>query len=130
MAEQQRSASAGTLLADLLEDVQRLGRLEADLARTEIKDLLVGNGIAAGSMAGAGLLGGIAVLVGIPLWAVMLSRKRARATGIWVGLYLGAAAGLASFGRRRLQLHRPEKTIASLKENSQWIAQRIKSSGI
>ena len=122
--------SAGTLLGDLLDDLQRLARLETDLARTEIKELLATNGIAAGSLAASGVLAAVAVLVGIPVWAVMLSSRRRLAAGLWVGLYLGAAAGLAGFGRSRLRLEPPKKTIASLKENGEWIAQRIRSSGI
>jgi hypothetical protein len=122
--------SAGVLLASLLDDLQRLARLETDMARAEIKELLATNGIAAGSLAAAVVLGAVGVLVAIPVWAVMLSPRRRLAAGLWVGIYLGAAAGLAGFGRSRLRLEPPKKTIASLKENGEWIAQRIRSSGI
>ena len=128
MATEKQVPAAGTLLAGLLEDVQRMARLEVDLAKREMRDLAVSNGIAGASLAGAVVFGSFGLLVGVPVWAVMLSSNRARAAGIWVGLYLGGAAGLAAFGRSRLQLRPPEKTIASLKENSEWIAQRIKSS--
>jgi hypothetical protein len=118
---------AGVVVGELVDDVQRLARLEVEMARREVKELLAANGIAVGSLSAAGILGFLAVTVGLPVLAIVSSRRPRAAAAFWVGLYLGGAAGLAAFGRSQLRLQPPVKTMQSLKENAQWLAQRIKS---
>ncbi len=41
--------------------------------------------------------------------------------------YLVVAGGLAVYGRRRLKLKLPTRTLESLKENKEWALRRLRS---
>jgi MFS family permease len=133
MAESVYGESIGGLLRGILMDVRELIREELALARVELREqagrartAAVSFGIAAAALmfGGAFLLiaiaTGIADLLDWPVWAGFLVIAVLLSI---VGLVMLAA------GRRKLQeVHAvPEETIATLKENSQWIAKRLSS---
>ena len=124
MAEKERSAE---IAAKIVEEAERLVRLEIALAKQELKEMAISNGIAAGAFVGAGLLVLIAVLVGLPVVFVILAPNHWLAALVWVALYLVIAGGLVLFGRSRLQLTLPERTITSLKETRDWALRLMRS---
>ena len=126
MAEKERSAE---IAAEIVEEAERLIRLEIALAKQELKEMAISNGIAAGAFAGAGLLVLIAVFVGLPVIFVMLAPNHWLAALVWVVIYLVIAAGLVLFGRSRLNLRLPERTIKSLKETKDWALRQMRSPG-
>jgi len=46
---------------------------------------------------------------------------------VWVVAYAVLAAGLALYGRSRLSLRLPSRTIESLKENKEWALHQLRS---
>ena len=118
---------AGELAAGLIEQAERLVKLEIELAKQEVRELAISNGIAAAAFAGAGLLVLLAVLVAVPVWIVTLLGHHAIAAGVWIVLYLAVAGGLALFGRSKLRLQAPRRTIDSLKETKDWVVQQTRS---
>jgi len=104
----------------VIEDVQRLVRLEVELAKQELKELAISNGIAAGLFVGAGLLGLLALLVALPVCLVVVLPWHWQAALAWLIIYALAAAGLAIVGRAKLRLEVPRRTVESLKETKEW----------
>ena len=122
--------SIGTVLSDIVEDLQHLVRAEVRLARVEVREELgkVWNGavliIAAGLVGGMGvgllLLAAVFALATVwPLWAAAL------AVG---GAVAAIAALLASTGMHRVRALKlpPPKTIETVKENIQWAKTRAR----
>jgi hypothetical protein len=70
MQTAETKATSREVAADVVQDIQRLASLEVALARQELKELAITNAIAIGSMAAAGLLVTIAVLVALPVMVV------------------------------------------------------------
>jgi uncharacterized membrane protein YqjE len=126
MAGNERSSE---IAAELVEEAERLVRLEIALAKQELKEMAITNGIAAGSFAGAVVLALTALLVGLPVVIVLLAPNHLLAAVIWFLLYLALAAGLAFFGRSRLRIGLPERTIHSLKETRNWALRQMRSPG-
>jgi|SRR5438105_14974326 len=124
-----RPESTPELAAEIVEEAERLVRLEIALAKQELKEMAITNGIAAGAFTGAGLLGMIALLVAIPVAIILLVPNHWLAALIWVGLYLALAVGLYFFGRSRLRIGLPERTINSLKETRNWALRQMRSPG-
>ena len=124
-----QTQSTPDVAAGIVDEVEKLVRLEVELAKAEMKELAVTNGIAAGSFAGAGMLGMIALLVGIPVLIVVAVEPHWLAALVWVVLYLLIAAGLALFGRSKLHLAPPERTLNSLKETRDWALRQMRSPG-
>lgn len=133
MAELGYSDSIGGIVRGILTDVRQLIREEIALARVEVREQAGRAKLAAAALGGAAvalLFGGIFLLVALagavadllelPLWGGFLA----------VALLLGLI-GLVLFltGRSKLRaLHAlPEQTVATLKENSEWIAKRLSS---
>jgi hypothetical protein len=46
---------------------------------------------------------------------------------VWIAAYALLAGGLALYGRSRLSLRLPSRTIASLKENKEWALHQLRS---
>ena len=125
--------SIGELVKGILADIQQLIRDEISLARVEVREQASRAKLAAaalGTAAVALLFGatflllavatGIADLLDWPIWAGFLA----------VGLLLGIVGMvMLSTGRSRLRTVTPvpEQTVATLKENSEWIAKRLSS---
>lgn len=128
MAQRKYTDSTSELAADILESAQQLVHLEVALAKQEAKELAIRNGIAAGMLAGAALLGMLALLVALPVLVIVLVPAHWVAALAWVVLYAAAAALLALLGRSRLALHAPPRTIASLKETKAWVLHQLNTS--
>jgi uncharacterized membrane protein YqjE len=121
--------STPDLAAGIVDEAEKLVRLEIALAKQELKELAITNGIAAGAFAGAALLGVTALLVGIPVLIVVAVEPHWLAALVWVVVYALAAAGLALFGRAKLHLGVPERTVSSLKETRDWALRQMRSPG-
>jgi hypothetical protein len=120
----------GSLLGEFFDQGKRLIRAEVTLAKTELRDELT-KFKAGGAMVGAGgvllFIGGIAFMLFacaalalvMPFWAAAL---------IVTVLFLAVGGGIAYAGIKRMkQLHAPEKTIQTLKEDSQWASRTFQS---
>lgn len=119
--------STPDLAHDVVASAQQLVHLEIALAKQELKELAVRNGVAAGMLAAAGLLGMLALLVALPVLIVVLVPAHWVAALVWLVLYGALAAGLALLGKSRLRLQAPQKTIQSLKETKAWALHQINS---
>lgn len=133
IANMERRESSAEIAAGLVEQAERLARLEVELAKQEVKELAIRNGVAAGLLAGAGLLAMLAVFVGGPI-AVVLAIDDTWHNGwiaavVWIVCYLVIGVVLALIGRGMLRFRPPEKTIASLKETRNWALQQMRSPG-
>ncbi len=124
-----KTTSSPELAAKIVEEAQRLVRLEIALAKAELKELAITNAIAAGAFAGAGVLAITTLLVAIPVLIVVAVEPHWLAALVWVVVYLLLAAGLALLGRSRLRLAIPERTVNSLKETRDWAIRQMRSPG-
>jgi cytochrome c biogenesis protein CcdA len=120
-------ASSRELAADAVQMVQRLVSLEIALAKQELKEIAIVNLIAVACMAVAGLLAILAVLVAVPVLIVALVPWHWEAALAWVVAYALIAGGLSLYGKSRLSLRMPSKTIESLKENKEWALHQLRS---
>jgi len=120
---------SGKLAAEVVQDVNRLVGLEIALAKQELKELAIRNAIATACIAAGGLLAVLALLVAVPVTIVMLVPWHWEAAAVWAVAYALLAAGLALYGRARLRITLPPKTVASLKETKTWALQRMRSTG-
>jgi len=120
-------ASSRELAAEALQGVQRLVSLEIALAKQELKEIAIVNLIAAACIAAAGLFAILSLLVAVPVLVVTLVPWHWQAALVWVVAYAVVAAGLALYGRSRLSLRLPSRTIESLKENKEWALHQLRS---
>jgi uncharacterized membrane protein YqjE len=120
-------ASSRQLAAGAIQGMQRLVRLEVELARQELKEIAIVNLVAAACIAVAGLLAMLAVLVALPVLIVLLVPWHWQAAVVWVVAYVLIAGGLAVYGRSRFSLRLPSRTIESLKENKEWALHQLRS---
>lgn len=117
-----------TLTRAAVEDAIRLVQQEIQLARLEVKEMLVSNVWGGAMLAGAAgslLLGIMLALVTVAL----LFPLPALATGIEAAVFLLGAIVLGLLGRSRLKLGPPQQTLTSLKEDAQWAKQLLKRNG-
>ena len=121
--------TSGELAAEVVQDVNRLVGLEIALAKQELKELAVRNAIAAACIAAGGLFAMLALLVAVPVAVVMLVPWHWEAAAVWAVVYVLLGAVLALYGRARLRITLPPKTVASLKETKTWALQRMRSTG-
>jgi cytochrome c biogenesis protein CcdA len=119
--------SSRDLAADAVQSVQRLVSLEVALAKQELKEIAMTNLIAAACIASAGLVAILALLVAVPVTVVALVPWHWQAALVWAIAYLLIAAGLALYGRSRLSLRLPTRTLESLKENKAWALHQLRS---
>ncbi len=124
-----RKESSPELAAGIVEEAERLVRLEIALAKAELKELAITNAIAAGAFGGAVLLALVTLLVAIPVLIVVAVEPHWLAALGWIVLYLVLAAGLALFGRSKLHIGVPERTVNSLKETRDWALRQMRSPG-
>lgn len=118
---------SGDVAADVVQDLHRLVSLEVALARQELKELAVTNAIAAACFAAAALLALLALLVAVPVIVVVVVPWHWQAAVVWAVAYALIAAAVALYGRARLRVTLPKKTINSLKETKEWALQRMRS---
>jgi cytochrome c biogenesis protein CcdA len=123
------SQKTGELAAEVVQDVNKLVSLEVALAKQELKELAIRNAIAVACLVIGGVLAVLALLVAVPVMIVVLVPWHWQAAVVWVVVYVLLAAGLALFGRARLMIALPSKTVASLKETKTWALQRMRSTG-
>ena len=121
--------SSPELAAGIVEEAERLVRLEIALAKAEIKELAITNAIAAGAFAVAAMLVLVTLLVAIPVLIVVAVEPHWLAALAWIVIYLVAAAGLALLGRAKLHIAIPERTVNSLKETKDWALRQMRSPG-
>jgi cytochrome c biogenesis protein CcdA len=124
-----RKESSPELAAEIVEEAERLVRLEIALAKAELKELAITNALAAGAFAGAATLVVVTVLVAIPVLIVVAVEPHWLAALGWIAVYLVLAAGLALFGRSKLHIGIPQRTINSLKETKDWALRQMRSPG-
>ena len=129
MEQDLRNESVGELFKGLTEDMRTLVQKEVELAKAELSD----KGKRAGK--GAGMLGGGAVVGLLAAGALTAALIGLLDTfmAFWVAalivaVVLGAIAGvLALQGKNKVQEAAPpvpEKTVASVKEDVQWLKTR------
>jgi hypothetical protein len=126
----------GNLLRDLAEGSAGLVRNEVKLARIELHKILSGIGIGTAMVASGGvfaLLGTLALFTGI----VLLGGDQWLHDRYWLAaLFFTVIAFAVAFifmrrGRAALSPANlaPDKTVASLKEDKEWLRQRLTSGG-
>lgn len=118
------------LLSEMGEQARRLVRAEVDLAKSELRQEVTKVKASAGLIAGGGVvlfLGAIAFVcfaiaalaTFLPLWAAAL---------IVTVLFLAAGAFALKKGLDSLKkVHKPTRTIQTLKEDSQWASRTVQS---
>jgi uncharacterized membrane protein YqjE len=119
--------SSRELAADVMQGVQRLVNLEIALAKQELKEIAIHNLIALACMAAAALLAITVVLVAVPVLIVEVVPWHWQAAAVWALAYGLIAGGLALYGKSRLSLRLPSRTIESLKENKEWALHQLRS---
>ena len=124
-----KGAATADIAAGLVTDAQRLVRLEIALAKQELKELAIRNGVAAGLFAVAALLATLAIFVGIPVLIVVWIPNHVVAAAVWIGAYVVAAAIMGVVGKLMLRIEAPPKTLSSLKETKEWAIRQISSTG-
>jgi uncharacterized membrane protein YqjE len=121
--------STPDLAASIVEQAEELVRLEIALAKVELKELAITNAIAIGAFALAALLAILTLLVAIPVLIVVAVEPHWLAAVVWIVVYLVLVAGLALFGRSRLRIEVPKRTLNSLKETRNWALRQMRSPG-
>ncbi len=124
----QAERSLSDLFSSMSEDLSTLVRKELELAREEVKVEASRAGTVAKLFGAAGLVGYFAVMMLLfaAAWALAAVLPDGLAFFI-VGLALAVVAGvLALRGRAQVQAlnPKPEQTIATLKEDAQWLSER------
>lgn len=121
-------SSFAELTSAIVEDVQKLFKLELRLARHEVREDMERAkqaGMYFGISAAAGLTGlfllavaitELLVLAGLPAWA--------SSAIVGVAFMLGAWAACRA-GSEKAERLGPEQTVDSVKENLQWIKRRV-----
>jgi cytochrome c biogenesis protein CcdA len=121
--------SSPELAAEIVEEAERLVRLEIALAKAELKELAMTNAIAAGAFVGAATLLMVTLLVAIPVLIVVAVEPHWLAALVWIVVYLVLAAGLAFLGRSKLRISLPQRTVNSIKETRDWALRQMRSPG-
>lgn len=124
--EEAEHRSLGDLLSELTDDAARLFRQELQLAKLELKRDAQEAGKASGMLAAGGVLGlyTLMLLLFAASWGLAVIMPTGLAFLI-VGVIVGiAAAALAFAGRKRLREldPAPRTTIATLREDKEWIS--------
>jgi Flp pilus assembly protein TadB len=121
--------SSADLARDIVLEAQALVRLEVDLAKQELRELLIRNAIAIGMLVVGSALALLALLVAVPVFLVLLWDRHVLGAAIWIGAYVIVGVGLVLAGRWTLRLEAPRRTLASLEETKEWALRQIRSSG-
>ncbi|MDG9706089.1 phage holin family protein [Streptomyces sp. DH37] len=116
-------ASIGELLSAVTSDAQKLFRQEVELAKAEIREEATKAGKAAGMYGAAGLAGYMTIL--FASLALTFGLANVMDWG-WAALIVTVLWGVAAavtyvMGRSRMkQVHKPERTVQTLKEDAEW----------
>ena len=122
-----RTESTGELASGVVEDAQRLVRLEIQLAKTELKEMALRNAIAFGMLLGTATLVFVAVLVAVPVTLVLLGGHWWWGL-VWIGAYLLIGIVLALIGVKMLK-RKPQRTLDSMQETKEWFSDLTSSLG-
>lgn len=121
-------APIGTLVSQLTEDLGKLTRQEFALARTELRDEAKKAGVGAGMLEGAALAGLLLALFAslAAMWGLAEVMHVGWAALIVAAVWAVVTAVLAVAGRNRLRKVEPvpDETIASVKEDAEWLRAR------
>ncbi len=125
-----KEASLGELFGEMSSNLSALIRKEMELARVELKDEARQAGKAGGMLGAAAFVGYLAVL--IVSFALAWGINDAFNNAGWLGflvvglLYAAVAAVLLEQGRDKLKDINPvpEQTVATLKEDAQWVKEQ------
>ncbi|PTL79454.1 phage holin family protein [Vitiosangium sp. GDMCC 1.1324] len=120
----------GSIMGEFFDQAKRLIRAELTLAKTELRQELT-KFKAGGVMLGLGgallFIGGIAFMLFACYVLALVMPFWLAAFIVAVG-FLGIGAGIAYLGVRRMkELHAPNKTIQTLKEDGQWATRTFQS---
>jgi uncharacterized membrane protein YqjE len=121
--------SIGTVLTDIVGDVQQIVRAETRLARAEFREelakakrgatFLVAAGIVSSLALGVALLAAVYALELVwPPWAAALAVAG-------VTFVIGGALAAAALQQLKNVTVSPDRTVSTLKENIQWAKTRI-----
>src|ERR1700730_15420128 len=121
--------SSADLARDIVLEAQALVRLEGDLAKRELRELLIRNAIAIGMLVVGSVLALLALLVAVPVFLVLLWDRHVLGAAIWIGAYVIVGVGLVVGGRWTLRLEAPRRPLASLEETKEWALRQIRSNG-
>jgi len=120
-----RTESTGELASGIVEDAQRLVRLEIELAKAELKEMALRNAVAFGLLMVTAALVFVAVLVAVPVTLVLLGGNWWGGL-VWIGSDLLIGIVLALIGKNLLKL-KPQRTLDSVQETKEWFTD-LKSS--
>lgn len=115
-----------------IEDVLRLVQQQVQLARLEVKEMLVSSVKAGALLAAAGLMGLlclVSLFVTIALVFPLPPSPHAIVAGIETVVFLGLAVVLGLIGKSRLRIGPPPRTMTSLKEDAEWAKHLLKRNG-
>lgn len=115
-----------------VEDVLRLVQQEIQLARIEVKEMLVSTARGGALLAAAGFFGLLFLVfffVTIALVFPLPPSPHALVAGIETVVFLVVAAVLALIGKSRLRIQAPPRTMTSLKEDAEWARHLLKRNG-
>lgn len=116
----------------LVDEVGHLIRLEIELAKQEIRDMVVTDVKAAAFLVVAGLLLFVTLILGLVALAFLLGNFFLSA-GWWLFiiflLFLLGSVVLALIGKSRLRLGPPELTLETLREDIEWAKLQIRRDG-
>ena len=112
--------STAELASGIVEDAQRLVRLEIQLAKTELKEMALRNAVALGLLLVTAALVFVALLVAVPVTLVLLGGHWWWGL-VWTGAYLLVGIVLALIGVKLLKL-KPQRTLNSMQETKEWFS--------
>jgi MFS family permease len=114
------------LVGGIASDAERLVQLNIELAKQELKELAIRNGVAIGLFAAAGLFALLA-LIGALVFLVEVLPWHWQAALAWFVIALVVCVVLAVVGKVRLRLELPQRTLQSLKETKEWVVHQLRS---
>jgi putative superfamily III holin-X len=123
-----RTESTGELASGIVEDAQRLVRLEIELAKTELKEMALRNAVAAGMLLVAVTLVMITFLIALPVILLVLLPWHWEVALGWGAIYLLGAVVLGLVGVKMLKV-KPERTLESMQETKEWFSDLTSSLG-
>jgi uncharacterized membrane protein YqjE len=115
-----------------LEDVMRLVQQEIQLAKLELKEMLISSALGGAMLAVAGLLALLFLVflfVTVALVFPLPASPHALTAGIEALVFLVLAVVLGVIGKSRLRIGPPPKTMTTLKEDAEWARNLLKRNG-
>src|SRR2546428_11536139 len=111
-----------------VEDTVRLVQQEIQLAKIEIKEMLVSN-LKAAVFLGIAALCGLLFLIMLLVTIALVIPAHALVGGIEAVLFLILSVILGLMGKGMLKIGAPPKTMTTLKEDAQWAKTVLKRNG-